>query len=47
MGSLYEIAEGVIKVQVKYFFIAEFQRAAKIRKTAVYSFFISYPVTEL
>ena len=29
MGSLYEIAEGVIKVQVKYFFIAEFQRAAK------------------
>ena len=37
-----------LKVQMKCFsFIAEFERAAKIRKTAVYRFLISLPVPEL
>ena len=37
-----------VKVQTKCFFvIAEFERAAKIRKIAVYRFLISLPVPEL
>ena len=36
-----------VKVQMKCFFIAEFERAAKIRKIAVYSFSISLLVLEL
>ena len=36
-----------IKVQMKCFFIAEFERAAKLRKIAVYSFLISFLVPEL
>ena len=37
-----------IKVQMKcFFFIAEFERAAKIRKIAVYRFLISLLVPEL
>ena len=36
------------KVQMKcFFFIAEFERAAKIRKIAVYRFLISILVPEL
>ena len=36
------------KVQMKcFFFIAEFERAAKIRKIAVYRFLISHLVPEL
>ena len=35
------------KVQMKCFFIAEFERAAKIRKIAVYRFLISLLVPEL
>ena len=36
------------EVQMKYFFlIAEFERAAKIRKIAVYRFLISHLVPEL
>ena len=35
------------KVQMECFFIAEFERAAKIRKTAVYRFLISLLVQEL
>ena len=34
-------------VQMKWFFIAEFGRAAKIRKIVVYCFFISLLVPEL
>ena len=37
----------VIKVQMKCFFIPEFERAAKIRKIAVYRFLISLLVPEL
>ena len=37
----------LIKVQMKCFFIAEFERAAKIRKIAVYRFLISLLVPEL
>ena len=36
-----------LKVQMKCFFIAEFERAAKIRKIAVYRFLISHLVSEL
>ena len=36
-----------IKVQMKFFFVAEFERAAKIRKNAVYRFLISLLVPEL
>ena len=37
-----------LKVQMKcFFFIAEFERAAKIRKIAVYRFLISLLVPEL
>ena len=36
-----------IEVQIKCFFIAEFERAVKIRKIAVYRFLISLPVPEL
>ena len=37
-----------VKVQMKcFFFIPEFERAAKIRKIAVYHFLISFPVPEL
>ena len=37
-----------IKVQMKFFFIiAEFERAAKIRKIAFYRFLISLSVSEL
>ena len=36
------------KVQIKcYFFIAEFERAEKIRKIAIYRFLISLLVPEL
>ena len=35
------------KVQINVFFIAEFERAAKIRKIAVYGFLISLLVPEL
>ena len=35
------------KVQMKCFFIAEFERAAKIRKIAVYRFLIYFVVPEL
>ena len=36
------------KVQIKcFFFIAQFERAAKIRKIAVYDFLISLLVSEL
>ena len=35
------------KVQMKLFFVAEFERAAKIRKIAVYHFLISLLVPEL
>ena len=34
-------------MQMKCFFIAEFERAAKTRKIAVYRFLISYLVPEL
>ena len=37
----------VLKVQIKCFFIAEFERVAKIRKIAVYRFLISLLVPEL
>ena len=37
----------VLKVQMKCFFISEFERAAKIRKIAVDRFLISLLVTEL
>ena len=38
----------VFKVQMKcFFFIPEFERAAKIRKIAVYRFLISFLVPEL
>ena len=38
----------VVKVQMKcFFFIPEFERAAKIRKIAVYRFLISFLVPEL
>ena len=37
----------IIKVQMKCFFIAEFDRAAKIRKIAVYRFLMSLLVPEL
>ena len=37
----------VIELQMKCFFIAEFERAAKIRKIAVYRFLISLLVSEL
>ena len=41
-------AGGGVEVQMKcFFFIAEFQRAAKIRKIAVYRFLISLLVPEL
>ena len=36
-----------LKVHMKWFFIAEFERAAKIRKIAIYRFLISLPVPEL
>ena len=36
-----------LKVQMKCFFIAEFERAAKIRKIAVYRFLTSFLVPEL
>ena len=36
-----------VKVQMKCFFIAKFERAAKIRKIAVYRFLISFLVPEL
>ena len=35
------------KVQMKCFFIADFERAAKLRKIAVYRFLISLLVPEL
>ena len=42
------IFEGLIKVQMKcFFFIPEFERAAKIRKIAVYRFLITFLVPEL
>ena len=37
----------VVKVQMKCFFIPEFERAAKIRKIAIYRFLISLVVPEL
>ena len=37
----------VLKVQMNCFFIAEFERAAKIRKNAVYRFLISLLAPEL
>ena len=37
----------LFKVQMECFFIAEFERAAKIRKIAVYRFLISLPVPKL
>ena len=40
-------ARGGLKVQMKCFFIAEFERAAKIRKIATYGFLISVLVQEL
>ena len=36
-----------VKVEMKWFFIAEFERVAKIRKMAVYHFLISFLVPEL
>ena len=37
-----------LKVEIKcFFFISEFERAAKIRKIAIYRFLISVPVPEL
>ena len=40
--------EWAFKVQMKcFFFIPEFERAAKIRKIAVYRFLISFLVPEL
>ena len=36
-----------INVQMKCFLIAEFERAAKSRKIALYRFWISLPVPEL
>ena len=39
--------KSAFKVQMKRFFIPEFERAAKIRKIAVYRFLISLLVPEL
>ena len=36
-----------VKVEMKWFFIAEFERVGKIRKMAVYHFLISFLVPEL
>ena len=36
-----------VKVQTKFFFIAEFERTAKIRKIAVYRFLIIFPVPKV
>ena len=45
---LERLAETELKVQMKcFFFIPEFERAAKIRKIAVYRFLISLLVPEL
>ena len=41
------MTHALFKVQMKCFFIAEFERAAKIRKIAVYRFLISLLVPEL
>ena len=47
--SLYRVLpnNAKFKVQMKCFFIAEFERAAKIRKNAIYRFLISLLVPEL
>ena len=47
--TMLSVSEGnYIKVQMKWvFFIPEFERAAKIRKIAVYRFLISLLVPEL
>ena len=42
-----ELSDKLIKVQMKCFFIPEFETAAKIRKIAVYRFLISLLVPEL
>ena len=42
-----DIVEVQVKVQITCFLIAEFERAAKIRKIAVYRFLISLLVSEL
>ena len=39
--------QGFFKVQRKCFFIAELEKAAKIRKIAIYRLLISLPVPEL
>ena len=41
------ISKRRVKVQMKCFFIAEFERAAKFRKVVVYRFLISLLVPEL
>ena len=41
------VCDVIFKVQMKCFFIAEFERVAKIRKIAVYRFLISLLVPEL
>ena len=41
------VTKTLLKVQMKCFFIAEFERAAKVRKAAVYRFLISLLVPEL
>ena len=48
-GQLYVtvVDQEIIKVKTKCFFIAEFERVAKIRKIAVYRFLIPLTVTEL
>ena len=43
----FKFLNSFLKVQMKCFFIAEFERAAKIRKITVYSFLISLLVPEL
>ena len=56
MSKIYDFSGGmfrhtcliqVLKVQMNCFFIPEFERAAKIRKIAVYRFLISFLVPEL
>ena len=43
----YETTIEHLKVQMKCSFFAEFERATKIRKIAVYHFLIYFPFTEL
>ena len=47
MSWLDKIKRNWFKVQMKCFFIVEFERAAEIRKIAVYRFLISLLVLEL